>query len=83
MSFNVATAIFGGSAPFIVGSLLSATGNHLVIAFFLMGTAILAGIGIKLLPETMHLSADHDESMGGSGITRSAEAKALAADGGR
>ncbi|WP_142059593.1 MFS transporter [Pseudarthrobacter sp. B4EP4b] len=83
LSFNVATAIFGGSAPFIVGSLLSATGNQLVIAFFLMGTAILAGIGIRLLPETMHMSADHDESMGGSGITRSAEAKALAADGGR
>jgi MHS family proline/betaine transporter-like MFS transporter len=83
LSFNVATAIFGGSAPFLVGSLISATGNHLAISFFLMGTAVLAAIGIKLLPETKDMSADHDVSMGGNVATRSSERNGATADVGR
>ena len=64
LSFNVSTAIFGGSAPFIVGSLLASTGNSFVIAYFLIVVSLLALIGIKLLPDNKNMSADHDVSMG-------------------
>lgn len=75
LSFNVATAIFGGSAPFLVGTLLESTGNNFVIAFFLMGVALLAAIGVRFMPETRLMSADHDVSMGMNAIPTSLEHK--------
>jgi MHS family proline/betaine transporter-like MFS transporter len=53
LSYNVSTAIFGGGAPFIITSLQTSTGNKLMPAFFLMGTALMAIVAIMYLPKTL------------------------------
>ncbi|MEU3272531.1 MFS transporter [Saccharomonospora sp. NPDC006951] len=52
IGYNVSTAAFAGTAPYIVGSLVDATGNTLWPAFYLMGAAAIAAIPVLLLPET-------------------------------
>jgi MFS transporter, MHS family, proline/betaine transporter len=59
-SYNVSTAIFGGGAPFIITALETSTGNLLMPAFFLMGTAIMAIIGIMNMPKSMEIASDID-----------------------
>ncbi|MCD4838764.1 MFS transporter [Neobacillus sedimentimangrovi] len=54
ISYNISTAIFGGGAPFIITSLQTATGNKLMPAFFLMGTALMAITAIIFLPKTVN-----------------------------
>ena len=56
IGYNVSTAAFAGTAPYIVGSLVDATGNTLWPAFYLMGAAAIAAIPILLLPETNGVS---------------------------
>jgi MHS family proline/betaine transporter-like MFS transporter len=56
IGYSVSTAAFGGTASYIVGSLVGATGNNLVPAFYLMGAAAIAAIPILLLPETAGVS---------------------------
>ncbi|HWD06340.1 MAG TPA: MFS transporter [Amycolatopsis sp.] len=62
LAYNVSTALFGGTAPLIVGSLVAATGSSLVVAFYLIACAIVAGVGVWLMPETRDMSADHQSS---------------------
>ncbi|PXY31347.1 MFS transporter [Prauserella muralis] len=52
IGYNVSTAAFAGTAPYIVGSLVDATGNTLWPAFYLMGAAAIATVPVLLLPET-------------------------------
>ncbi|WP_158884621.1 MFS transporter [Amycolatopsis anabasis] len=56
IGYSVSTAAFGGTASYVVSSLVSATGNNLWPAFYLMGAAAIAAVPILLLPETSGVS---------------------------
>jgi MHS family proline/betaine transporter-like MFS transporter len=56
IGYSISTALFGGTASYIVGSLVKATGNNLWPAYYLMGAAAIAAIPILLLPETAGVS---------------------------
>lgn len=49
---NVSTALFAGTAPYLVTTLVASTGDSLVRAYYLMGAALIAAVPISLLPET-------------------------------
>ncbi|MCG2623083.1 MFS transporter [Arthrobacter sp. I2-34] len=52
IAYNFAVAIFGGTTPFIIASLIQATGNDLMPAFYLMATSAIAAVTIYFLPES-------------------------------
>ncbi|WP_020669559.1 MFS transporter [Amycolatopsis nigrescens] len=56
IGYSVSTALFGGTASYIIGSLVDSTGNNLWPAYYLMGSAAIAAIPILLLPETAGVS---------------------------
>jgi len=58
LGYNLAIAIFGGSAPFLSELLMKETGNHLMPAFYLMVCSGLSFLTIFFIPETYkkHLS---------------------------
>lgn len=56
IGYSISTALFGGTASYIVGSLVDATGDNLWPAYYLMGAAAIAAIPILLLPETSGVS---------------------------
>jgi MHS family proline/betaine transporter-like MFS transporter len=56
VSYNVSTAIFGGGAPFIITALQTSTGNKLMPAFFLIGTALMAIGAIMYLPKSTKIA---------------------------
>lgn len=41
LAYNLGNAVFGGTAPLVVGALVAATGNKIVPAFYLIGAALL------------------------------------------
>ncbi|UVS82412.1 Proline porter II [Actinokineospora sp. UTMC 2448] len=59
IGYNLSTALFAGTAPYIVTKLVSSTGNDLIPAYYLMGAAIIAAVPIYLLPETAGRSLRH------------------------
>ncbi|GAA3009161.1 MFS transporter [Actinokineospora diospyrosa] len=52
IGYNLSTALFAGTAPYVVTKLVDSTGDQLVPAYYLMGAAAIAAIPIYLLPET-------------------------------
>ena len=52
ISYNISTALFGGTAPYMVQYLIGVSGNKLVPGFYLMGAAAIALIAVRLMPET-------------------------------
>ncbi|MEO3755447.1 MFS transporter [Streptomyces sp. B6B3] len=56
LGYNIAYAVFGGSAPFLGQYLVLVTDNKLAPAFYLIALALLALIPIRALPETSSLS---------------------------
>jgi len=52
IAYNVAVAIFGGTAPFIIEGLLQWTGNDLTPAFYLIATSIVGAIAIYFMKES-------------------------------
>ncbi|MBE1581263.1 MHS family proline/betaine transporter-like MFS transporter [Amycolatopsis roodepoortensis] len=56
IGYSVSTAAFGGTASYIIGSLVKSTGDNLWPAYYLMGAAAIAAIPILLLPETAGVS---------------------------
>ncbi|WP_236787809.1 MFS transporter [Amycolatopsis sp. GM8] len=52
-SYNVATAAFGGTAPFVAAALVDSTGNKLMPAFYLMAACLIAMIALIKVPETV------------------------------
>ncbi|MGY5319522.1 MFS transporter [Neomicrococcus lactis] len=52
VSFNLANAIFGGTAPFVATLLIQVTGNNLAPAWYLMGAAAISLIAVALAKET-------------------------------
>ncbi|WP_190815927.1 MFS transporter [Saccharopolyspora pogona] len=56
LGYNIAYALFGGTAPFVGQYLVLLTDNKLAPAFYLIVLALLALIPIKALPETSKVS---------------------------
>lgn len=52
ISYNLAVAIFGGFAPFIMEALVAMTGSSLAPGFWVMGTSVAGGIAIFFLRES-------------------------------
>lgn len=52
ISYNVAVAVFGGTSPLIIESILQATGNTLTPAFYLMGTAVVGAVAVAFMTES-------------------------------
>ncbi|GAA2564240.1 MULTISPECIES: MFS transporter [Neomicrococcus] len=52
VSFNLANAIFGGTAPFVATLLIQVTGNNLAPAWYLVGAAAISLIAVALAKET-------------------------------
>ncbi|WP_081746641.1 MFS transporter [Arthrobacter sp. H5] len=56
ITYNVATAVFGGTAPAVNEALINGTGNNLVPAIYMMGACVIGMIALKFIPETAGLS---------------------------
>ncbi|WET80037.1 MFS transporter [Amycolatopsis sp. QT-25] len=56
IGYSFSTAAFGGTASYVIGSLVNSTGDNLWPAYYLMGAAAIAAIPILLLPETAGVS---------------------------
>ena len=52
ISYNVATAAFGGTAPAINEALIGATGNPLIPAFYMMAACAVAMVALHFVIET-------------------------------
>lgn len=52
VSYNISIALFGGTAPLVIDSLVRATGTPSAAAFYLMGMSVIGLITICFLPET-------------------------------
>ena len=52
IGYNLSTALFAGTAPYVVTKLVAATDNQLIPAFYLMGAAAIAAVPIIMLPES-------------------------------
>lgn len=52
ISYNLAVAAFGGTAPFISTLLISVTGDHTTPALYMIAAAVVTGLVVLRLPET-------------------------------
>jgi MHS family proline/betaine transporter-like MFS transporter len=52
ISYNVATSIFGGTAPAIGSELISLTGNTLMPAYYMMAACLVGAAALVFMPET-------------------------------
>jgi MHS family proline/betaine transporter-like MFS transporter len=52
IAYNFSVAIFGGTTPFIVAALISATGDDMMPAYYLMGTSLVGAVAIYFLKES-------------------------------
>lgn len=76
VTYNVAYALFGGTAPFVATWLIAATDNRLAPAIYIAAVAVIALIVASLTPETAGRPFDADEV---SKPKRSAAARRAAA----
>lgn len=60
IAHNVSTSIFGGTAPVIGSSLISATGNELMPAFYMMIACSAGLVALHFMPETAGRSLHED-----------------------
>lgn len=51
-AYNIAIAVFGGTTPLIVQALLTATGDELAPAYFLMAMSVVGAIGVFCMKES-------------------------------
>jgi MHS family proline/betaine transporter-like MFS transporter len=56
IAYNVSTALFGGTAPYVNEALIEATGNSLVPAFSMMVACAVGGLALLFVPETARAS---------------------------
>ncbi|MFC7618775.1 MFS transporter [Microlunatus sp. GCM10028923] len=52
ISYNVATSLFGGTAPYINEALIGATGNGLIPAFYMMAACAVGAVALIFVIET-------------------------------
>jgi MFS transporter, MHS family, proline/betaine transporter len=65
IGYSLSTAAFGGTAPLIITAWIASSGNNLVLAYYVMGAAVVAIIPIILIPETARLSINHPTKIPG------------------
>jgi len=56
VAYNVSTSIFGGTAPAVGSAMITATGNDLMPAFYMMFACVVGMIALRFMPETAGLS---------------------------
>ena len=56
ISYNVSTALFGGTALYANEELIAITGSDLVPAYYMMGACVIGAIGLLFVPETTRCS---------------------------
>ncbi|GAB3560992.1 MFS transporter [Spelaeicoccus albus] len=71
ISYNVSTAIFGGTTAFVNDALVSATGSRIVPAYYLMAAMVIGMIALIKVPETAGKSIRGREVPGTTGEGRS------------
>ena len=64
ISYNVATAAFGGTAPLVNDAVIGETGFTLFPAFFMMGACVIGMVAVWFLTETAGVSLRGDEVPG-------------------
>ena len=64
IAYNVATALFGGTAPVLNDWLVGLTGNNLVPAFYMMLACVVGAIALIGLPETARCPINSTEIPG-------------------
>ena len=52
ITYNVATALFGGTAPLVNELLIQSTGDTLVPAYYMMVACVVGAVALKFVPET-------------------------------
>jgi MHS family proline/betaine transporter-like MFS transporter len=52
ISYNFSVAIFGGTTPFIIAALITATGDDMMPAYYLMATSAIGAVAIYFLKES-------------------------------
>lgn len=52
VSYNISIALFGGTAPLVIDTLVRASGSASAAAFYLMGMSVVGLVTICFLPET-------------------------------
>jgi MHS family proline/betaine transporter-like MFS transporter len=52
IGFNISVSLFGGTTPLVVTALISATGNAMMPAYYMMAAAMIGGIAVLCMPET-------------------------------
>ena len=57
-SYNMANALFGGTAPFIATWLISVTGSKLAPAWYLVLASVVALLAMRCIHETAHRPLD-------------------------
>ncbi|MGY6023529.1 MFS transporter [Streptomyces spinosirectus] len=66
IGFNVAVAAFGGTTPLVTAALVSATGDDLMPAYYLMVAGAIGLITVKFLPESAQVPLHGSQPMVGS-----------------
>ncbi|WP_420037537.1 MFS transporter [Streptomyces sp. cg28] len=63
IGFNFAVAAFGGTTPLITETLVNATGDKLIPAYYLMVAGVIGLITVKFLPESAQLPLNGSQPM--------------------
>lgn len=71
LTYNLAYAVFGGTAPFIATFLIEVTGAPLAPAYYLVIASFIALIAALTLPETSHRTLSPSESATHPGVISS------------
>ncbi|WP_338465764.1 MFS transporter [Novosphingobium sp. ZN18A2] len=56
IGYNVATSLFGGTAPAVGSALITETGNELMPAYYMMAACVVGAIALRFMPETAGVS---------------------------
>jgi MHS family proline/betaine transporter-like MFS transporter len=71
ISYNVATSLFGGTAPAFNSWLIGATGNELMPAYVMMAACAVGMVALRFTPETAGKSLRGTETPGHREVQRS------------
>lgn len=61
IGYNVSTALFGGTAGYVINTLITATGDNYIPAYYLMAAGLIGLVPIMLIPETAKVPMDRIE----------------------
>ncbi len=56
IAYNISTAVFGGTAPYVNEKLIGVTGSNLMPAYYMMLACVVGAIGLAFIPETARAS---------------------------